>query len=152
MTPTGFESWRDYFSFSLARNYWDEKNQSPFSYSKNLLEKLGTWASSPVLVPLDWILINIHKPSFIVALSASSIALVTLAYYPNQLVQSAACIAPSVQKIDPESLKFAEYIASQLFIASIGIKALGRVCNTKLMHNWKEHKITAQPIGTSKIP
>ncbi len=145
--PTGFQSWKDYFDFTLARKFVDTENQNDFQYPRNLAEKIGQVVSRPVIEPLSFATKNIRNPAFVLALSTSAIALTTIAFYPNQFMAVISRTVPFVLKTEPWMVKLGTYLSLEATIFGLGLRAFGRVSNQELLASWQERKIMAVRLG-----
>ncbi len=147
IVPTGFQSWKDYFDFTLARKFVDTENQTDFQYPRTLAEKIGQIVSRPVIEPLSFATKNIRNPAFVLALSTNAIALVTIAFYPTQFMAVVSRTVPFVLKTEPWMVKFGTYLTIEATIFGLGLRAFGRVSNQELLASWQEKKITAVRLG-----
>jgi len=156
--PTGFGSWRNYFRYILARKFIPfEKNQEDtftnankvleYQYQTNILEKIGQFISRPIIEPLSFVVKHIQNPLFIIALTITAIALVTIGFYPNYFILVAAKVFPLILKLQPWMIKLGLYCVLLITILGIGIRGLGRVCNEELLKKWHEKKIWVMDLG-----
>lgn len=149
--PDGFDSWKDYFSFSLARNYVATKTEQYTHFPPHVLERVGEVLAKPFLEPLHFFALNIKNPAFIVALSTTAIALTSLAFYPVEFMQIASTLFPSVKKMEPWMLHFGLYATAQSTIIALCLRTLGRLSNPNLLNAWKKREIKALHIGNTPL-
>lgn len=148
--PTGFPSWSNYFSFSLAKDFVEKESLSPLSIEKNFLENIGHFVSRPVLNPINFLLREIKNPLVILFITILLIGASTLVFYPVHCMTMVITFLPFLGQIQPWMVKFFLFISLQTTILAIGVKALGRMFNKKLLDAWRSQKIIAVHIGAKK--
>jgi hypothetical protein len=144
--PT-FISFRDYVRFVGAKEFVQLPDERPFLYSKNALEKVGHVCVMPFLTPVDEALQNIQNPLVMTALTVAALAVVTIIFYPLEFVAGLRKIAPFLFKISAEKIKMTTFISSQVCIAGLGLRALGRLFNPNLMSAWTRREVIPIAIG-----
>ncbi len=149
MTPTGFTSWPDYFRFTLAREFVPAEHNHAPSIPLNWMERTGHALSRPFLNPINSLLKNIKNPLVITALTIVAIAAITIIFYPAQFAAALYTVAPFLTHIQPWMMKGALFVGVEIIIGTLGLRALGRVCNPLLRTAWHTHQIIAIPIGTT---
>lgn len=148
MTPTGFPSWKSFFSFTLARGFLDTERGSLIEPREvGRLESIGrtfSWAVQPV----DLLLKNIRNPLVIISLTMTSLFVATIAFYPLQAWTAAVTVFPFLEKAaTPHVLQAGCYFLTQATIAGLGIKAFGRLSNQDLLDRYLTGQVIAIPIG-----
>jgi hypothetical protein len=133
-----FDSAREYLSFSGAYDFYDRAHHCSYHYPKNLLEQMGEGIIYPISKSVNGTLKNIRKPSVILALTLSAIALVTFAFYPSVFSKSFTL----------SHLKFPIFLTLEFNILGLGMRTLGRLGNPTLSQSWMRREIIPIPIGT----
>lgn len=153
LTPTGFESYKEYFQFVLAREYRDAHTNEKFEYPKSRLEILGDWLSKPAIGLTDRAILNIRNPLMITALAVVAIGITTLIFYPDQVVQHITRTIPITKKIEPWMIKGVMYLIACTTIFGLGLRADQRLANLTLRNNWDQtpRKIVPISIGTVRV-
>lgn len=142
MVPTGFPSWRSYFSFAVAREFTGGEHRP------NLIERIGDVLSYPVFRPLNSLFQNITNPLVLTALVVAGIALTTLLFYPAQFIAAVQYVLPFIARIESWMLRFVLFAAIETAILGIGLRALGRMCNEPLKAAWINGNLEAHHIGS----
>lgn len=151
MIPT-FDSVKHCFQFIVAKDFYSHCQDQVFSYPKNWTEKVGNALLIPFTLPTDRALQNIKNPLVITTLALVAIALVTIAFYPVQFVNAVETVAPFIFKIQPYTLKFCAYMATQAIILGLGLRTLGRMNNPHLIGEWNPRKLIPLFLGTVIVP
>jgi len=148
ITPTGFQSWKEYFSFVLAREYISAKTGEVFIFKREKLEKLGSSLSSLGMKPLDFFLKEIRNPLMLVTTTASALFITSILYYPSQTGSIVTTILPFLKEIEPYHVRAFAYGMCQSIILGLGMRAYGRLENHTLMEAFKKKEIIPISIGT----
>ncbi|HEY4255411.1 MAG TPA: hypothetical protein VGM34_03585 [Chlamydiales bacterium] len=151
MTPNGFNTWREYFSFTLAREYMSRDTGELFSFQPGYLERAGKVFSFVVLTPLDAFLRGIRNPLVILSLTMISLFFVSIAFYPVQTWALASSAIPLIKGIKSSHIQAACYLVSQGLILGLGLRAVGRLSNQSLMDAYRAGSIVPVPIGARVI-
>ncbi|MCI0381787.1 MAG: hypothetical protein L0207_01885 [Chlamydiae bacterium] len=149
--PTGFDSWKNYFAFVFAREFVYKTNNAPYEYQKNLLEKIGSGCIYPVFKPLDLAISEIKNPLAILTLTVSAATLVTIIYYPAELISFVSKIFPAARNIQPYMVKFGAYIFIQTAILGIGLRGYGRLGQKDLLQKFQAKTIYPITIGSKVV-
>ena len=144
--PTGFDSWHNYFQFSLANEFVGAEGNN-FQYQRNDLEKTGYFLSSFVTRPLNFTLKNIKNPLFILALAITCIAITTIIFYPAHFMFILAKTIPFVFRVQPWMVKAAVFTILETTIFGLGLRTFGRVCNLELLHAWQQKEVIPVFLG-----
>lgn len=136
-----FNSAGDYFRFIGAKEFRSVETGDIFSYDKNRMEKIGEALSKPLLSSLDMVTRNIRKPLFVTAVAIAVIVLLTLVFYPSTFTGVVGKV------VQPWVIKFGCYVALQMTILGIGIRAIGRLQNETIIAAWNAKEIFALQIG-----
>ena len=147
MHPTGFDSFGDFFSFTLAREYVELPQRGPFVYPQNWAEKVGLVLAMPVLKPANFFVREIRNPLIILALTVAAVSFVTFLFYPAEFAAVAYDILPSLAHLPGWMMKAALFTLIEMAVAGVGLRALGRVCNQALLGPWQERRIEPIHIG-----
>lgn len=147
MTPAGFGSWREYFSFGLAREYQRIDTGQLFEMQPGILERAGRALSVVVMKPLDALARGIRNPLVILSLTVTSLFFVSIAFYPVQTWAIVTTVLPLVKYITAAHVQAACYAISQATILGLGLQAFGRFNNEALMAQHKAGNILPIPIG-----
>jgi hypothetical protein len=143
-----FNSIRDYFSFVAAKGFYDVAREQEISYSKTILDTLGTIIVKPTSIIIDRTLKNIRNPLVITALTIVAISIATIIFYPAKVVSVLETVLPFIFHIQPWMLKLATFAVVEIHILAIGIRTLGRLNNRELMQAWTRREIIPIAIGT----
>ncbi len=146
-TPTGFSSWPNFFQFALAREFVPTDEEKPVVIAANRLEKLGHAISRPLLNPVNFLLREIKNPLVILSLTVALVALATLIFYPAEFMMAVYTILPFLAKVQPWMVKLAVFCGTEATILAVGLRALGRMCNTELRRAWHANEIVPVHIG-----
>ena len=145
--PTGFRSWSNYFQFALAREFVDSASKLPYK-NRNFLERVGHIVARPLLAPANFLLENIKSPVMILACTVMTIALISVAFYPAQMIGLMTTVLPFLANIEVWMIKGVIFGALEGTILAVGMRALGRVCNPQLRAAWLAGEVTALQLGT----
>jgi len=145
--PVGFPTWRNYFQFCLARDHITLDGEEFFVYEKNLLERIGQVVSRLVIEPLHFVGKNIRNPLFVATLISSALFLTTLAFYPAKVFPIIEKCLPFTKRINLAGIRMGVFIAMQVTISGIGLRAIGRLSNPELRRAWDAQEIAALQIG-----
>src|SRR4051812_31360103 len=104
-TPTGFNSFSEYWQFAGAREFWDVNNNERLEYAKTRLERLGDFLAYPVIKATDYAMRNIRNPLMILSVTLTAIIGVTILFYPEELVQFVSRLIPIAKQIKPWMIK-----------------------------------------------
>jgi hypothetical protein len=151
MIPTGFPSWPNYFKFTLANEFVEKESGNIYHIKKGVLDRIANIICWPVLAPLNFFLREIKNPLVILSLTITLVALATLIFYPAQFMGAACTILPFLSHVKPWMVKFAVFLAVQMTIIGIGLRALGRLNNQELRHRWDALEICPIFIGAKRI-
>lgn len=151
ITPTGFNSWSNFFQFALAREFVSADVEKPVEISVNRLEKFGHAISRPFLHPMNFLLREIKNPIVILSLTVSLVALATLIFYPAELMMAVYTVLPFLAKVQPWMVKLAFFGVVQTTILGVGLRALGRMCNAELRNAWHAKEIVPVHVGAKII-
>lgn len=146
MRPT-FETNRDYFQFVFAREFRYKGDLSLYPEEPRLLQRLGGALSAPILGISNFLLQNLNNPLLIIAVTIVAIAAVSICFYPAATVAFIGFIAPPLLKITPAMIKFALFTVVELTILGLGIRAIGRMNQPKLVELWNQRQLVAIQIG-----
>lgn len=136
-------------NFIAAREFWFKNlDEGRFVYETNKIEVLGDLLISPLFKNADRVLKHIKEPFMIVALTAASIGMTTLVFYPEECASFATTTLPFLSSIKPWMVKFGVYVGTELLIFGVGLRTFGRFSNADLYNAWKEKKIVSIPIGS----
>lgn len=127
ITPTGFDSFQEYWQFAWAREFRDVTTQERVVYAKTRLEYLGDFLVYPVMRSTDHAMRNIRNPLMILSVTLTAILGVTILFYPEELMKTVAKGLPMAQQLKPWMIKAALYTVLQLTILGIGMRTLGRL-------------------------
>lgn len=147
--PTGFTSWKDYFSFSLAKEFVEVKTDQVFFQKPTVLERLGQLLSKPFIEPVHLLASNVKNPVFIVALSTAALTLTSIAFYPEESMRVLSTLCPPLQKVESWMVHFAAYVSVQTTISALCLRTLGRLSNDQLLKAWQRREIKALHIGST---
>ena len=145
--PTGFRSWSNYFQFALAREFVDRESNLPYK-NRNFLERVGHSVAQPLLAPTNFLFENIKNPVMILACTVMTIALISVAFYPAQMIGLMTTVLPLLANIEVWMIKGVIFGALEGTILAVGMRALGRVCNPQLRADWLAGQVTALQLGT----
>lgn len=151
MTPGSFDSWRSYFRFALCREFIDASTGESFQ-SRSRMEKVGGGLTALAIKPLDGAVQNFREPGAIAALTAAMLALTTVVFYPRQTIGAAITALPFLGAVRSEHIKASIFIISQLTIFGLGLRTLGRLCDSELMEAFYSRRIVPVSIGTVRMP
>lgn len=147
ITPTGFDSWSNFFEFGLAREFVSADVEEAIEIPESRLEKFGHVLSFPLLHPVNYLMREIKNPLVILSLTVALVALATLIFYPAQMMAAVYSVLPFLAKVQPWMAKLAAFCVVQTTILGMGLRALGRMCNTDLRKAWDNKEIVAIHIG-----
>jgi hypothetical protein len=150
MTPIGFDSWKQYFRFSLAREFVDCQTAVPFT-AHTRLEKAGDFMAKIVVKPLDLAIREFRNPAVIAALTITLLAATTIAFYPAQSLLIAYKVLPFLKAIKAHHITAALFAITQTTIVGLGIRTVARLSNAELMQKYHAKEIFPITIGTVKI-
>lgn len=150
MTPTGFATWNDYFSFVLAREYVSSDTGEIFPVKKGPLEKFGRACASLAVQPVDFLLREIRNPLVLLSMTVGALFLTSVAFYPTQTWNLAAQVLPFIKGIKSYHVHAFFYGTSQSVILGLGTQALGRLRNPALMEAFQNKRIIPISIGTHR--
>lgn len=143
-----FGSLQEYGRFAMAKEFVHQGDGTNFAYQKNRLERLGEIILKPIFHPTDLFFRNIRNPLVILAMTATAIALVSIAFYPTQFMAGVYTVAPFLKLAEPWMVKFALYVTTQSFILGLGLRTLGRQNNEALMTALRARGLAAIPLGS----
>ena len=146
-----FDSYRDYFSFIFAKDFYDLKQKQMMDCSVHPLEKVGGAILSPLFKPLDQILQNIKNPLVITALTTTALAIATLIFYPVHFMDILTKAIPLIGRIQPWMVKLALFCVVELNILALGLRTLGRLSNATLVQAWNRRDVEPIAIGAQII-
>lgn len=126
-TPTGFNSFSEYWHFAWAREFWDVDGEERIAYAKTRLEQLGDVLVYPVMRITDHAMRNIRNPLMILSVTLTAIIAVTILFYPEELARVVTRAIPMAQQVKPWMIKAALYTTLQVLILGIGLRTLGRL-------------------------
>jgi hypothetical protein len=142
-----FHSPRDYFQFVCAKGYYQPGADHLFDHHPNYLEKIGDRMLHPFTTAADRTLKNIRNPAVLSSITITALALVTIAYYPSQLIKVIKNFVPFLFEV--KNLRFGLYAVSQYHILALGIRTLGRLSNhSHLLPAWTRREIVPISIGS----
>ncbi len=151
MTPTGFDSWKHYFSFAMAREYAapQRQGQEPITppHQPNSVERVGHSLAAVVISPLDAVLRGIRNPLVVVSTALVLIFLASIAFYPVQTWGLVTTVLPFVSKIQAHHIQAVCYGVSQVVILGLGVRTIGRLSNEALMRAYRAKEVVPVPIG-----
>lgn len=150
MTPIGFDSWKDYFQFSLGREFVNRETGILFTVHSPI-ERVGHALANVVMKPLDLVMREFRNPMVIVALTIAMLVATTIVFYPAHAMAIACKVFPFLKVIEVGHVKFVLYAVSQTVIAGLGIRTVGRLSNHELMGSLRAREIIALSIGTVRI-
>lgn len=150
MTPIGFDSWKQYFQFSLGREFVNRQTGEPFPVHSSL-EKVGHALASVVMKPLDLVMREFRNPAVIVALTVAMLAATSLVFYPVHTMAIAYKLFPFLKAIQAHHVKAALFAVSQTVILGLGLRTVGRLSNPELMAAFQSREIIPLSIGTVRI-
>lgn len=153
LTPTGFDSYKQYFQFAFAKEFRLQENYDPFVYPKSALERVGEGLAKPFTGFTDYSLKNIRNPLFITTLAMTAICAVTILFYPDRVVQWVERFIPMVLNVKPWMVKAGFYTVIQSMILGLGLRTLGRLNNPSLWETWtlEPRKIIPISLGTEIV-
>lgn len=139
---------KDYFKFATAREFWHSSlEEGSFVYEKTTTEKIGDILVMPIFKNSDSLLKRIREPYMITAMTLAALGLTTLLFYPEETMSSINRVIPVSSMINPKTVKFALFLASELTILGFGARTVGRLSNTTLMNGWNDKTVMAIPLG-----
>ncbi len=147
ITPSEFGSWKEFFSFGLAREYQRLDNGQLFEVQSGRLETVGRTLSVIVIKPLDALARGIRNPLVILSLTMVSLFFVSIAFYPLQTWGVVSTVLPFVKSITAAEIQVSYYTISQATILGLGLQAFGRFNNPALMQAHRDRAIRPIPIG-----
>ena len=150
MIPTGFRSWREYGSFSLAREFIDPKTLQPFAQI-GWGERVGGGMASFVTVPFNFCLREARNPLFIAAATIASIALVTLCFYPVEAFAVASTLFPFLKSVSVWHVRAGLYALSQIILLGMGVRTFSRLSNQVLMDAYRTGRAIPIAIGAVHV-
>lgn len=150
LAPLEFNSWRGYFRFSFAREFahHDGHEYRILNYPRNILERVGNFMTRPFLMPTDYLLREIKNPLVITALTVAALAVASFIFYPAQFLSVVYTIIPIAKSLQLWMVKAAAYTAINILIAGVGIRTIGRLCNSKLMKVQREGNLAPITLGS----
>lgn len=146
-----FDSASDYFNFVFAREFRTRDKEDIFrgSSHSSLLERVGGVLTAPILWTGDKLWQN--KPIFCVIVSVILIAAISFAIYPVATAAFFISIAPFLAKITPQIPRVAAFVLGEATVLGVGLRAIGRMSNEKLVKAWNQKKIFPVKFGTIDI-
>lgn len=150
IAPTGFQSWKEYFSFVLAREYVSNRTGEVFVFEKGALEKIGRSLSSIGTKPVDYFLKEIRNPLMLLSTTVSALFLTSIVFYPSETWSIATRIFPFIENVKSHHVHACFYGISQSIILGIGMQAYGRLGNHALMQAFQKKEIIPIPIGSQR--
>ena len=137
-----------------AKGFYSQENPTQkahsFQYPKNWTEKAGDCLRWGIGSFADFSLRNYNNPVVIIALTALVMFAVTIAFYPVTAWAILVTVLPFAAKITPAMLLLTTYVSLQLTITGIGLRALGRLNNPKLMAKYNKGELIPVYVGTKK--
>lgn len=155
ITPTGFDSFSEYWQFAWAREFRDVENHEKVGYAKTRLERLGDFMVYPINRISDHALRNIRNPLMILTVTVTAIVAVTILFYPEELVNFVSRAIPIAQQVKPWMIKVALYSSLQVTIIGMCLRMLGRLDPSgELWNLWNQSPRDILPIavGTEVVP
>jgi hypothetical protein len=151
MTPSGFDSWKGFGSFALAREFGDQKTKNIYLSHSTRLEEIGDALSSVVMKPIDAVMRGFRNPLVIVALTVSLIFIASLVFYPVQAMAAACRILPFLKHVNAAHVKAALFGVSQAVILGLGLRTVGRLSNDDLKDKVRNGRVFPIPVGAVPI-
>jgi hypothetical protein len=151
ITPTGFQSFSEYWQYAGAREFRHVDNHERVIYAKTRLERLGDFLVYPVMRTTDYTIRNIRNPLMILSMTITAILAVTILFYPEKLIHTVTRAIPLAQKIKPWMIKASLFAIVQMTILGIGIRTFGRLDPSGALWNlWNRQprQITPIAVGT----
>jgi|GEM_PF-1599197 len=127
LTPTGFNSFSEYWHFASAREFRDIDQHQRVIYAKTRLERLGDLLVYPFMKIVDHAMQNIRNPLVIISITLTAIVAVTILFYPEEFMRVIARAIPMADQIKPWMIKAALYTALETTIVGIGLRTFGRL-------------------------
>lgn len=145
--PTGFNSWQDYSRFALAREFAECDTGLVYKHQSNLATQGGALLSAPFLCTIDKVLSQFRNPSMIAALTTAALIATAFVFYPASTWATATTIFPFLRLVTANHLHFALFTLSQMAIAGLGLRTLGRLSDRELLAAFQQKRIEPVPMG-----
>lgn len=150
-----FLSIRDFretsFAFAFAKEFRRKDTQAKYNYELGKVEKFGRTLMRGVESVLDLTLREIKNPILIIALTALTLLVVTIVYYPQQAWLLVTTVVPFAKSIEAWMVKMALYILTQITVSGIGLRAFGRFSNPILCQAWRNNELEAVMLGDKRV-
>lgn len=112
--PTGFNSWREYSNFALAREFRRHDNPGEvFVHSTNIIQKIGSFLSKPIVQLTDLVFKNFRNPLVISGIAIVAIAAASIAFYPTKTMEVFSSVVPLMGRIRPWMVQMALFLLVQ---------------------------------------
>lgn len=154
LTPTGFQSFSEYWRFAWAREFRDIDRHERVIYAKTRLERLGDVMVYPIMRMADHTMRNIRNPLMILSVTLTAILAVTILFYPEELMRTISTLIPIAQKLKPWMIKGGLFTALQTTILGMGIRTFGRLDPSGALWsiwNLKPRHIIPIAVGTQVV-
>lgn len=148
INPTGFDSFSEYWKFAWAREFRYSEDEETVVYEKTKMERLGDVIVYPIMRISDHTLRNIRNPLMILSVTITAIAVVTILFYPEELVKSVAKVVPYAAHFKPWMVKVTLYTLLQINVLGLCLRTLGRLDPSgELWELWDAAPRAIFPIG-----
>ncbi len=150
MNVSGFDSFRDFAVFALAREFSGDEPAKPDPQQSNWLICSGETLTKATLLPLDFALRQLKNPSMAVVFTIAALVAASVFFYPLQTAAAVQLICPWARHIARWQIRLLGYSAIQLGILGLGIRTLGRLNDPKLMEAYRLKTVAPISIGSVK--
>lgn len=139
---TGFDSFREYAQFALAKGFKNRRTKDVYSNREHPWERCGDILVRPVLGGMNLSLQNIRNPPVISALALVAISVATAFFYPERI--------PNLPFLTGGNLRFGFYSTAVVTIVGLALRTLGRL-QGKLFEEWQLRDLNGRR-GLKPIP